>query len=216
MKRGSDRNGATQAKQRLGKRERESREQSAYCLIVVLLVYILGGRRWINTLTHRRLTFFFLFLRNTCTFFLKLKPESAGTTEIYRTGTYAGTETRQFRSGKYTGLPVRFGCTGDLYRTSADKFIPYRKKKSVSFSFSPSTGDDLYILDLNSGPWTDFGCCYFIFIFFFFSPLSLSLSVCPSNFLFSLSFSVFQTSQMIFGTPNKFTLHLACFKNPSN
>ena len=127
---------------------------------------------------------FFLFLRNTCTLFFKLKPESAGTTGIYRTGTYAGTETRQFRSGKYTGLPGRFGCTGDLYRISADKFIPYRKKKSVSFSFSPSTGDDLYILDLNSGPWTDFGCCYFIFIFFFFSPLSLSLSLCPSNFLF--------------------------------
>ena len=29
---------------------------------------------------------FFLFLRNTCTFFFKLKPESAGTTGIYRTG----------------------------------------------------------------------------------------------------------------------------------
>ena len=45
----------------------------------------------------------------------------------------------------------RFGCTGDLYRISAGKFIPYQKKKSVSFSFSPSTGNDLYILDLKSG-----------------------------------------------------------------
>ena len=49
------------------------------------------------------------------------------------------------------------------------------------------------------------------------SPLSLSLSLSVRlTFSFSLSFSVFQTSQMIFGTPNKFTLHLACFKNPSN
>ena len=44
-----------------------------------------------------------------------------------------------------------FGCTKDLYQISAGKFIPYQKKKSVSFSFSPSTGNDLYILDLKSG-----------------------------------------------------------------
>ena len=44
-----------------------------------------------------------------------------------------------------------------------------------------------------------------------------SLSLCPSNFLFlSLSFSVFQTFQMIFSTPKKLTLQLAHFKNLSN
>ena len=83
-------------------------------------------------------------------------------------------------------LPGRFGYTGDLYRILAGKFIPDQKKISVSFSLSPSTGDDLYILNLKTGPWTDFGCYYFIFIFF--SPLSPS----PSNFLFLslfLSFS---------------------------
>ena len=151
MKRGSDRNGATQAKRRLGKRERKQRAECVLldCGFACLYTRTEAVDKYPSPPPSH---LFFLFLRNTCTFFLKLKPESAGTTEIYRTGTYAGTETRQFRSGKYTGLPVRFGCTGDLYRISADKFIPYRKKKSVSFSFSPSTGDDLYILDLNSGP----------------------------------------------------------------
>ena len=47
-----------------------------------------------------------------------------------------------------SALLSRFGCTGDLYRISAGKFIPDRKKKSISFSLSPSTSDDLYILDL--------------------------------------------------------------------
>ena len=69
-------------------------------------------------------------------------------------------------------LYCRFGCTSDLYRISAGKFIPDRKKKSISFSFSPSTSDDLYILDLKSGPWTDFGCCYFISLSLGFSNVS--------------------------------------------
>ena len=95
-------------------------------------------------------------------------------------------------------LPGRFSCTGELYRISASKFISDRKKTSVSFSLSPSTGNDHYILDLKSGLWTDFGYCCFISL-----SLSLSLSLTHQTFSFSLSFSVFQTSQMIFSTPKK-------------
>ena len=78
-------------------------------------------------------------------------------------------------------LPGRFSCIGELYRISASKFISDRKKISVSFSLSPSTGDDHYILDLKSRLWTDFGCCYFI---------SLSLSLSPSLSLIKLSLSL--------------------------
>ena len=74
-------------------------------------------------------------------------------------------------------LPGHFGCTGDLYRISASKFIPYRKKKSVSFSLSPSTGDDLYILDLKSGRGLILAAATS-------SSSPFSLSLYPSNFLF--------------------------------
>ena len=114
--------------------------------------------------------------------FLSLFTVAAGTAEIYRIGTYTGTETSSFILKNIPALPGSFNCTGDLYRISAGKFIPDWKKKSISFSLSPSTSDDLYILDLKSGPWTNFGCCYFIFIFF--SPLSLCVHL---TFSFSLS-----------------------------
>ena len=78
-------------------------------------------------------------------------------------------------------LPGRFGCTGDLYRISAGKFIPDWKNKSVSFSLSPSTGDDLYILDLKSGRGLILAAATSSSSS---SPLSLSFSFCPSNFLF--------------------------------
>ena len=76
----------------------------------------------------------------------------------------------------------RFSCTGELYRISASKFISDRKKTSVSFSLSPSTGNDHYILDLKSGLWTDFGCCYFISLSLSLSLIKLSLSLSLSQF----------------------------------
>ena len=74
-------------------------------------------------------------------------------------------------------LLCRFGCIGDLYQISAGKFILYQKKKSVSFSFSPSTGNDLYILDLKSSRGLILAAATS-------SSSPFSLSLYPSNFLF--------------------------------
>ena len=101
----------------------------------------------------------------------------------YRFGQY-GQKQGNLVSKNIPALPDHFNCTGELYRISANKFISDQKKTSVSFSFSPSTGDDHYILDLKSGLWTDFGCCYFI-------SLSLSLSLSLIKLSLSLSLSQF-------------------------
>ena len=82
-----------------------------------------------------------------------------------------------FVSENIPALLGRFGCTEDLYQISATKFIPYRKKKSVSFPFSPSTGNDLYILDLKSSRGL-------ILVAATSSSSPLSLSLYLSNFLF--------------------------------
>ena len=86
-----------------------------------------------------------------------------------------------FISENIPALPGNFGYTGDLYRISADKFIPYRKKKSAFFSLSHSTGNDLYILDLKLGRGLILAVATSSSSS---SPLSLSLSLSPSNFLF--------------------------------
>ena len=90
---------------------------------------------------------------------------------LYCFGQY-GQKQGNFVSKNIPAFSSHFNCTGELYRISANKFISDQKKTSVSFSLSPSTSDDHYILNLKSGLWTDFGCCYFISL-----SLSLSLSL---------------------------------------
>ena len=65
VKRGSDRNGATQAKRRLGKRERKQR---AECVLLDC------GFACLYTLPHRRLTFFFFFWETRVLFFKNWNP----------------------------------------------------------------------------------------------------------------------------------------------
>ena len=80
-KSGSDRNGATQAKQ-TDDYEKERAESVLLVCVCVWCCYILEGRRWTNTLTHRCFSsspffmksinlsfFFFFFLRNPWTYF---------------------------------------------------------------------------------------------------------------------------------------------------
>ena len=84
----------------------------------------------------------------------------------------------------YQPIAGHFGHTGEDIEFRPVNAYRTGTKKTVSFSLSPSTDDDLYILNLKSVSWTDFGCCYiltlifiFVFIFIFFSS---SLSLSPS------------------------------------